>query len=132
MVFGCFFIIYRAILRSSRCRPKPKGYVPYHVEGRCWLEYQDVLHFEVPLTTALMCRKAKAIELMVVDAMLEADVELRISERIHDPDLFVTLDDTLLRQIEVYGLLPGLVRPVPEKIVSMGLNLHSTFGLPEV
>ena len=80
------------------------------------------LHFEVPLTTALMCRKAKAIELMVVDAMLEADVELRISERIHDPDLFVTLDDTLLRQIEVYGLLPGLVCPVPEKIVSMELT----------
>ena len=81
-------------------------------------EVSGVLHCEVSLTTALMCRKAKAIELMVVDAMLEADVELRISERIHDPDLFLTLDDTLLRQIEVYGLLPGLVHPEP-KIVSI-------------
>ena len=48
---------------------------------------------------------------MVVDAMLEADAELRIAERIDDPDLFVTLDDTLLKQIEWHGLLPGLVRP---------------------
>ena len=56
-------------------------------------------------------RKAKAIELMVVDAMLEADAELRISERFDDPELFVTLDDTLLRQIETHGLLPDLARP---------------------
>ena len=53
---------------------------------------------------------------MVVDAMLEADAELRIAERIADPDLFVTLDDTLLKQIEWHGLLPGLVCPRPSSV----------------
>ena len=78
------------------------------------------------------CRKAKAIELMVVDAMLEADAELRIAERIADPDLFVTLDDTLLKQIEWHGLLPGLVRPRPHSVqVPCMVFLPSVGGLPK-
>ena len=56
---------------------------------------------------------------MVVDAMEEADAEMRISERIHDPDQFVTLDDTLLKQIEWHGLLPGQVRLVARCVESL-------------
>ena len=66
---------------------------------------------------------------MVVDAMLEADAELRIAERIADPDLFVTLDDTLLKQIEWHGLLPGLVRPmlsVPRRSVMCNFGTRTS------
>ena len=41
-------------------------------------------------------RKAKAIEFMVVDALLEADQALRLTDRIRDPALFATLDDQIL------------------------------------
>ena len=54
------------------------------------------------------CRKAKAIELMLVDALLAADPVLKMTERIHDPREFVQMDDTILKQIEHYGMLhPG-------------------------
>ena len=69
---------------------------------------------------------------MVVDAMLEADAEMRIAERIADPDLFVTLDDTLLKQIEWHGLLPGLVRPVllMLRLYARHVHVSCTVGLP--
>lgn len=54
------------------------------------------------------CRKAKAIELMLVDALITADPVLKMTERIHDPLEFVQMDDTILKQIEHYGMLhPG-------------------------
>lgn len=54
------------------------------------------------------CRKAKAIELMLVDALITADPVLKMTERIHDPREFVQMDDTILKQIEHYGMLhPG-------------------------
>ena len=54
------------------------------------------------------CRKAKAIELMLVDALLAADPVINLTERIHDPREFVRMDDTILKQIEHYGMLhPG-------------------------
>jgi hypothetical protein len=43
-----------------------------------------------------VCRKSKAIELMVVDALLEADPVLKISEKIWQPEEFARLDDGLL------------------------------------
>ena len=51
-----------------------------------------------PLSALILrpCRKAKAIEFMVVDALLEADSALRISHKIHDPADFQQLDDGLL------------------------------------
>ena len=55
----------------------------------------------------LACRKAKAVELMLVDALLAADRVLHLSERIMDPRKFVRLDDTLLRSIENYELFHG-------------------------
>ena len=56
----------------------------------------------------LSCRKAKAIELMLVDALITADPVLKMTERIHDPREFVQMDDTILKQIEHYGMLhPG-------------------------
>lgn len=45
-------------------------------------------------------KKAKAIEFMLVDAMLEADDCLKIAERVKDPAAFLRLDDTILKQIE--------------------------------
>jgi len=45
------------------------------------------------------CRKAKAIEFMVVDALLEADQTLKLSEKIHDPADFVHLNDSILETV---------------------------------
>lgn len=55
--------------------------------------------------THLTCRKAKAIELMLVDALIAADPVLKMTERIHDPREFIKMDDTLVKQIENYSLL---------------------------
>ncbi|KAK9811442.1 hypothetical protein WJX72_003973 [[Myrmecia] bisecta] len=53
-------------------------------------------------------RKAKAVELMVVDALLAADPLLKLSERIWDPRQFVKMDDTLLRSLENWDMThPG-------------------------
>jgi HD superfamily phosphohydrolase len=47
-------------------------------------------------------KKAKAVEYMIVDAMVEADVgwNSRISHAIRDPKEFIKLDDTIVKQIE--------------------------------
>ena len=47
-------------------------------------------------------KKAKAVEYMIVDAMVEADIgwNSRISQAIRDPREFVKLDDTIVKQIE--------------------------------
>lgn len=42
------------------------------------------------------CRKSKAIEFMVVDALAEAEPALRISEKIYDPSQFQLLDDSII------------------------------------
>ena len=42
---------------------------------------------------------------MLVDALLAADPVLKMTERIHDPREFIKMDDTLLKQVEQYGLL---------------------------
>lgn len=42
---------------------------------------------------------------MLVDALLAADPVLKMTERIHDPREFVQMDDTILKQIEHYGML---------------------------
>lgn len=44
--------------------------------------------------------KGKAIEYMVVDALIEANHDLKISDLILDPDDFLTLNDSVLEQIE--------------------------------
>ena len=45
-------------------------------------------------------KKAKAIEFMVVDALLEADRALKFSEDIWSPEAFIRLDDNLLDYVE--------------------------------
>lgn len=77
-----------------------------------WSEYENI--FELFHARSNMHRrvythrKAKAIELMLVDALITADPVLRMTERIHDPREFVQMDDTILKQIEHYGMLhPG-------------------------
>lgn len=42
---------------------------------------------------------------MLVDALLAADPVLKMTERIHDPREFIKMDDTLLKQVENYGML---------------------------
>lgn len=54
-------------------------------------------------------RKAKAIEFMVVDALLEADAALRVTDRVWDPREFQTLDDSLLDAIENFSLFKPLL-----------------------
>ena len=54
---------------------------------------------------SVLCRKAKAIELMLVDALLAAEPVLKMTERIHDPREFLQMDDTILKQVEHYGML---------------------------
>lgn len=71
-----------------------------------WSEYQNV--HEVFRARASLHqrvythRKAKAVEYMVVDALLAAEPALRLAERASDVDTFVTLDDTVLRQVETW------------------------------
>ncbi|XP_010682564.2 uncharacterized protein LOC104897395 isoform X1 [Beta vulgaris subsp. vulgaris] len=45
--------------------------------------------------------KVKAIELMVVDALLKANNHLQITSKIHDPAEFWKLDDTIIKRIEI-------------------------------
>jgi HD superfamily phosphohydrolase len=69
-----------------------------------YTEYSNI--YELLHARALMHRavythkKAKAIEFMVVDALLEADKALRFSEDIWEPSGFVHLDDNLLDYVE--------------------------------
>ncbi|KAL2903268.1 Deoxynucleoside triphosphate triphosphohydrolase SAMHD1-like protein [Bienertia sinuspersici] len=44
--------------------------------------------------------KVKAIELMVVDALVKANDHLQIASKIHDPAEFWKLDDTIIKRIE--------------------------------
>ena len=57
-----------------------------------------------------MHRKAKGVEHMLVDALLEADKALHFSQKIHTACDFVTLDDSILKGIENFDLYnPGCV-----------------------
>mmetsp|Transcript_1747 Transcript_1747/g.4401 ORF Transcript_1747/g.4401 Transcript_1747/m.4401 type:complete len:596 (+) Transcript_1747:63-1850(+) len=59
-------------------------------------------------------RKAKAIEFMVVDALLEADQTLRLTDKIHSPQDFIHLNDSILETISSYGFFfPGTL---PEEV----------------
>lgn len=42
---------------------------------------------------------------MLVDALLAAEPVLKMTERIHDPREFLQMDDTILKQVEHYGML---------------------------
>lgn len=61
-----------------------------------------------PLLLYNLCRKAKGVEHMIVDALLEADKALHFSDKIRSAKEFVTLDDSLLKAIENFHLYnPG-------------------------
>ena len=55
------------------------------------------------LRRAAACRKAKAIDCMVVDVLKAAEPVLHITRKIWDPRRFLKLDDTILKRIEHYG-----------------------------
>jgi HD superfamily phosphohydrolase len=59
-------------------------------------------------------KKSKAIEFMVVDALLEAEPALRICDKIDDPKDFVLLDDGILDLIENFDVLGPLLNNVDE------------------
>ena len=52
----------------------------------------------------MVCRKGKAIDLMVVDILRAANPVLKITDMIWDPRRFVQLDDTVIKRIEFYDL----------------------------
>ena len=68
----------------------------------CSLQPQNVfvLPLLLPPYTKLTYPTAKAIEYMVVDALLAADPILDISGRIFDPERYLYLTDSILEQIE--------------------------------
>lgn len=63
--------------------------------GPCQLMLSTHQHHS-PATHLDPARKAKAIELMVVDALLESDAALKLSDRIWDPAEFSLMDDSIL------------------------------------
>lgn len=50
------------------------------------------------------CRKARAVEHMIVDALIEAEPALRLTERTEDAREFVKLDDTVLKVCLALGI----------------------------
>jgi HD superfamily phosphohydrolase len=59
-------------------------------------------------------KKSKAIEFMVVDALLEAEPALRLCDKIHHAKDFVLLDDGILDFIENFDVLGPLLNNVDE------------------
>lgn len=74
------------------------------------------------VTIAIHAVTAKAIELMVVDALLEADPYLDISSRIYDPARFTYLSDDILLEVERSTVPVSLV-------IGSLVNLIPTSGL---
>ncbi|GLI65357.1 hypothetical protein VaNZ11_008907 [Volvox africanus] len=73
-----------------------------------WTEYSniwDLFHARESMHRKVYThRKTKAVEFMVVDALLEADQALKFSENIHSAEDFCMLNDSLLNMIENYNL----------------------------
>ena len=69
---------------------------------------------------------------MLVDALLAADPLLKMTERIHDPCEFVQMDDTILKQIEHYGMLhPGFESSDEYAPVAAAQKIISRFVLQQ-
>lgn len=60
-----------------------------------------------PAMTVCAARQVKAVEYMVVDALVEANSTMRIAEHRLDPAKYTYLDDTILRHIEQRYHLQG-------------------------
>ncbi|GLC36111.1 hypothetical protein PLESTB_001379500 [Pleodorina starrii] len=73
-----------------------------------WSEYSniwDLFHARESLHRKVYThRKTKAVEFMVVDALLEADQALRFSDNIHSAEDFCGLNDSLLNTIENFNV----------------------------
>jgi HD superfamily phosphohydrolase len=87
-----------------------------------YTEYMNL--YELFHARALMHRsvythkKAKAIEFMVVDALLEADKALKFSENIWDASEFVSLDDNLLDYIENFDFYSKVFAVSDDSVMS--------------
>ncbi|KAG2429438.1 hypothetical protein HYH02_014093 [Chlamydomonas schloesseri] len=76
-----------------------------------WSEYSNLwnlFHTRASMFRQVyLHRKTKAVEFMVCDALVEADQALGFSRACANAEDFCMLNDTLLSQIENYGLLTG-------------------------
>eukprot|EP00198_Chlamydomonas_reinhardtii_P002714 XP_001692050.1 metal-dependent phosphohydrolase [Chlamydomonas reinhardtii] len=74
-----------------------------------WCQYENILDIfrarEAMHRKVYTNRKCKAVEMMAVDALVAAEPLLRITQRLHSPEEFISLDDTLLTTIEHYHRL---------------------------
>lgn len=92
-----------------------------------YTEYMNL--YELFHARALMHRsvythkKAKAIEFMVVDALLEADKALKFSDNIWDASEFVRLDDNLLDYIENFDFYSKVFSVSDDSVLS---HIHAS------
>ncbi|TPX34637.1 hypothetical protein SmJEL517_g02664 [Synchytrium microbalum] len=71
-------------------------------------EIYDLFNARYKMSRRLYTHKGtKAVELMLVDALLAADEVLGISAKVDEPESFLSLDDTIIHQIE-YSKNPAL------------------------
>lgn len=89
---------------TSGVSPSPQACFPSLTINSlaCSLQPQNMSAFPLLLLpyTKLTSPTAKAIEYMVVDALLAADPILNISGRISDPERYIYLTDSILEEIE--------------------------------
>ncbi|KAG2489102.1 hypothetical protein HYH03_012328 [Edaphochlamys debaryana] len=98
-----------------------------------WSEYGnlwDLFHARESMHRKVYThRKTKAVEFMVVDALLEADQALHFSENIHTPEDFCTLNDSLLNTIESYGKMRGrMYAPLEDDAAACILRAQEIVG----
>ena len=90
----CYDIKYANLLYEvCHCRYRLHKLVYSHTTGDCY----DV---SVVSRNDLDAYLARAIEYMIVDALLAAEKKLKIAEQIRDPERYVYLTDDIMPQIE--------------------------------
>ena len=84
-----------------------------------YMQLHELFHTRATMhRTVYTHKKSKAIEFMIVDALLALDPALKISEKINDPKQFVQLDDGLLSTIENFALFESVFGEVDEGVHS--------------
>ncbi len=98
----CFYCGVKASCDFSRVMP----FVRVIDDTICFKASEVGNVYEIFQTRASLHRRvythkvAKAIEYMIVDAMVEANDEFKIVEKARDPKTFIELDDSILKRIE--------------------------------
>ena len=85
-----------------------------------YMDLHELFHARARMhRTVYTHKKAKSVEFMVVDALLEANSALKISDKVFDVKEFVKLDDSLLDIIENWEILSHMLQPNPEDLHSL-------------